>query len=599
MQALILAAGMGNRLRPLSKETPKALVEVNGVPILFNALDSLHNNGIKKTHIVLGYMGEVIKNRVGDNWKGMEINYIVNKEYQETNNIYSLWMARDILDDDTILMECDIYFEDALINRLLTQNLENRVVIDYFKAGMDGTVVEINDKGEIKKLITSDDQDINFDYRDKYKTVNIYLFTKDFLQRYFLPNLDLYIKTQSKNKYYELLLSVFISMRNPVLYATIINDVKWLEIDDFSDLKKAEILFADPLSRLKKAESAHGGYWRYDFIDFSYLYNLYFPPVALLNEVRLNLNKLLTHYPSCQKELSKNLANWLGIESEYLIVSNGVSEIIRIMNTHLIRKLAIPLPTFNEYESGLNSEQLFYFDSAASNFELDLNLYADAILKENCNSALLINPNNPTGKSYKVSDIEIFLGRLKDLELVIIDESFLGFISEDGQSLEKEFKKYNNLLIVHSLGKELGILGVRLGYTVSVNIKINELFRKYLPIWNVNSIAEYILEVLPKYRKEYKESLLKIRDDRKYLFERLKEIKQLKPLSSEANFIFVILDDTYNSNDIKNKLFKDYNILIKDCSNKTGLQDERYIRIAVRTKQEADLLIDCLKKIIL
>ena len=232
MQALILAAGMGNRLRPLSKETPKALVEVNGTPILFNALDSLHNNGIKKTYIVLGYMGEVIRGRVGDNWKGMEINYIVNKEYQETNNIYSLWMARDVLDDDTILMECDIYFEEALINRLITQNLENRVVVDHFKAGMDGTVVEINDNGEIKKLITSDDQDINFDYRDKYKTVNIYLFTKEFLQKYFLPNLDLYIKTQSKNKYYELLLSVFISMRNPILYATVINDVKWLEIDD-------------------------------------------------------------------------------------------------------------------------------------------------------------------------------------------------------------------------------------------------------------------------------------------------------------------------------------------------------------------------------
>jgi len=597
MQALILAAGMGNRLRPLSINTPKALVEVNGKPILSNTLDILQHQGIKKTHIVLGYLGEVIKDKVGNNWKGMEINYIVNEEYDKTNNIYSLWMASDVLNEDTILLECDVYFEETLISRLLTQNLENKVVVDHFKPGMDGTVVEINDKGEIKRLITSEDQGINFDYSDKYKTVNIYLFTKDFLQKYFLPNLDLYIKTQSKNKYYELLLSVFISMRNPILYATIIDDIKWLEIDDFSDLKKAEILFANPMARLQKAELAHGGYWRYDFADYSYLYNLYFPPVALINEVRINLDKLLTNYPSCQKELAKNLANWTGIEAEYLTVSNGISEVIRIINTHFVKKLAIPLPTFNEYESGLKPEQLFYFDSATNDFNLDLDKYAEAILKEKCSVALLINPNNPTGKFSKLEQVRLFLEKLKDLELIIVDESFIGFVSVEGQSLESEFKNYPNLLIVRSLGKELGILGVRLGYVVSVNRNFIELLRKFLPIWNVNSIAEYILEMLPKYRKEYKESLAKVREDREYLFEKLKQIKYLKPLFSETNFIFLILDNSYKSDELKNKLFVDYNILIKDCSNKSGLQDKKYIRIAVRTKSETDYLIECLGKL--
>ncbi|MFA7314328.1 MAG: aminotransferase class I/II-fold pyridoxal phosphate-dependent enzyme [Candidatus Magasanikbacteria bacterium] len=598
MQALILAAGMGNRLRPLSAKIPKALVEVNGKPILFNALDILQHQGIKKTHIVLGYLGDVIKEKVGNNWKGMEINYIMNEEYARTNNIYSLWMAHEVLDEDTILMECDIYFEEALINRLLTQNLENRVVVDHFKAGMDGTVVEINDKGEIKRLITSEDQGINFDYSDKYKTVNIYLFTKDFLQKYFLPNLDLYIKTQSTNKYYELLLSVFISMRNPILYATVINDIKWLEIDDFSDLKKAEILFADPLVRLKKAESAHGGYWRYDFTDFSYLYNLYFPPVALLNDVRVNLDKLLTNYPSCQKELSKNLANWTGIESEYLTVGNGVSEIIRIINTHFIKKIAIPLPTFNEYESGLKSEQLFYFDTAPNDFNLNLEDYAKAIKKENCDVALLINPNNPTGKFSRIEEVKMFLETLKDLELIIVDESFIGFVSEEDQSLEKVFKNYPNLVIVHSLGKELGILGVRLGYVVSVNVKFNNLLRSYLPIWNVNSIAEYILEILPKYRKEHKESLIKVREDRKYLLKRLEEIPYFKVLNSETNYIFCILDGKIKSDELRDKLFVRDNILIKDCSNKRGLEDKKYIRIAVRTQSENDKLITCLKNIV-
>lgn len=597
MQALILAAGMGNRLRPLSINTPKALIEINGKPILFNTLDILQHKGIKKTHLVLGYLGEIIKARVGNVWKGMEINYIENKDYDKTNNIYSLWMAREVLDEDTILMECDIYFEEALLDKLLSANLENKVVVDNFKAGMDGTVVEINDRGEVKRLITSDEQGKNFDYSDKFKTVNIYLFTKEFLQKYFLPNLDLYIKTQSKNKYYELLLSVFISMHNPILYATIIDNVKWLEIDDFSDLKKAEILFADPLTRLKKAESAHGGYWRYDFIDYSYLYNLYFPPVALINEVRINLDKLLTNYPSCQSELAKNLANWIDVEAKYLTVVNGVSEIIRLINLHFVKKLAISLPTFNEYESGLKPEQLFYFDSLINNFNLDLGQYAAAILKEGCNVALLINPNNPTGKFFKLEEVKLFLKKLKDLELIIVDESFIGFVSAERQSLESEFKNYPNLVIVHSLGKELGILGVRLGYVVSANKNFNELFRKFLPIWNVNSIAEYILEMLPKYRKEYKESLNKVKQDREYLLEKLKQIKYLKPLSSEANFIFAVLTDSYASDELMHKLFINSNTLLKDCSKKTGLQDKKYIRIAVRTKPETDHLIECLRKI--
>ncbi|OGH84954.1 MAG: hypothetical protein A2493_01855 [Candidatus Magasanikbacteria bacterium RIFOXYC12_FULL_33_11] len=598
MQALILAAGMGNRLRPLSAKIPKALVEVNGKPILFNALDILQRQGIKKTHIVLGYLGDIIKEKVGNNWQGMEINYILNEEYDKTNNIYSLWMAHEVLNEDTILMECDIYFEEALVNRLLTQNLENRVVVDNFKAGMDGTVVEINDKGEIKRLITSEDQGINFDYSDKYKTVNIYLFTKDFLQKYFLPNLELYIKTQSTNKYYELLLSVFISMRNPILYATVINDIKWLEIDDFSDLKKAEILFADPMTKLQKAESAHGGYWRYDFTDFSYLYNLYFPTVALLNDVRVNLDKLLINYPSCQKELVKNLANWVGIESEYLTVGNGISEIIRIVNTNFIKKIAIPLPTFNEYESGLKPEQLFYFDTTSNDFNLNLEDYAQAIKKENCSAALLINPNNPTGKFCRLEEVKTFLETLKDLELIIVDESFIGFVSEEGQSLEKVFKNYSNLVIVHSLGKELGILGVRLGYIVSVNDKFNNLLRTYLPIWNVNSIAEYILEILPKYRKEHKESLIRVKEDRNYLLKRLEEIAYLKVLDSETNYIFCILDEKIKSDELRDKLFVKHNILIKDCSNKKGLEDKKYIRIAVRTQSETDELISCLEKII-
>lgn len=596
MQAVILAAGMGNRLRPLSEKIPKALVEVNQIPILFNSLNILADHGIKKATLVIGYLGDVIKEKVGNNWQGMAINYIENIEYDKTNNIYSLYLAKDVLaEDDTILMECDIFFEKNLISRLLSENLEDKVVVDVFKPGMDGTVVEIDKDGSITRLISGAEQGENFDFSNKFKTVNVYLFTRNFLQNYFLPSLELYINTQGKNRYYELVLSIFISLRNPILRAVIIDDVKWMEIDDYSDLKKAEIMFADAQARLSKAESAHGGYWRYNFLDFSYLYNLYFPPVNLLNEIRVNLSKLLTNYPSCQKELAKNLSNWVGIEAEYLTVSNGVSEIIRIINSFLVKKVAISVPTFNEYESGLKEDQIFRFNTVDNDFVLSLDVFADSIIKENCNVAVLINPNNPTGKFCRLESVCQFVDKLKGLDLIIIDESFIGFVGDNNQSMEKEFKKYNNVLVVRSLGKEMGILGARLGYSVSINEDVNRVLRQHLPIWNINSIAEYILEVLPKYRKEYKESIKRIIDDRDYLLNRLQEINYLRSLNSYGNYIFCIIDDSTTSEAIKTKLFVNNNILIKDCSNKTGLENKKYIRIAVRKKEEVDKLIESLK----
>jgi len=421
---------------------------------------------------------------VGYRWGGMEIDYIENRQFDKTNNIYSLWLARNCLDEDTILMECDIFFEDKLIKRLLTERIENRVVVDFFRPDMDGTVVEIGYNNEITKLITAEEQELNFDYSNKYKTVNVYLFTKEFLEEYFVPQLDLYIKTQSSNKYYELILSIFIKLHNPILRATVVNDVKWIEIDDFSDLKKANIIFASQDRKMKEISSVHGGYWRYDFKDFAYLYNLYFPPTTLMNEVRLNLDKLICNYPSCQKEIATSLANWVGVESEYLTVANGASEIIKILNTRLVKKIAIPTPTFNEYESCLKSEQIVYFNTDSNNFVLDIEDYVEVIYREQCNAALLINPNNPTGQLLSLENVRFFLEKLKDLDLVIVDESFIGFASFDqSQAIEREFKKYKNLVVVHSMGKELGILGIRLGYAISVDQQINDLLRKYLPIW--------------------------------------------------------------------------------------------------------------------
>ncbi|MDX9893240.1 MAG: aminotransferase class I/II-fold pyridoxal phosphate-dependent enzyme [Patescibacteria group bacterium] len=597
MQALILAAGQGNRLKPMTDKIPKGLVQVNGIPILENDLNILSKKGIAKTFIVVGYLQDEIKNHFGYDWNGMKIEYLENKIFDQTNNIYSLWLAKDVLHDDTILMECDIFFEEKLIDILISEKLEDRVVVDRFEPFMDGTVVTINDHSEITKLITSDDQGENFDFSNTYKTVNIYLFTKDFLEKFFVPNLDLYVSTQGKNKYYELILSIFINFRNPVLKAAVISGVKWMEVDDFSDLRRAEMMFANPQTRLDAALNTHGGFWRYDFMDFSYLYNWYFPPLSLINEIRVNLPSLLAIYPSSQNSVSRILSNWLGIEDKYLATANGSSEIINYVTRTLVKKMLIPVPTFNEYERLLTAEQIVKFDTSKNNFDLDEQEVVDLARREGCNSIVLVNPNNPTGKFMPLAEIKSLVKKLNFLDLIIVDESFIDYTSLDkSQSMHSVFGEFSNLLIVKSMGKDLGLLGLRLGYALSANIDLINEIRINLPIWNVNSIAEYTLESLTKYRKEFVKSIALMNDDRQYLMNQLQNVGGLEPIESYTNFITCRIKGNVSSTELRDQLFLKHNIFIKDCSNKSGMADQKYVRFGVRKKADVDLLIKALKK---
>lgn len=596
-QAIILAAGRGRRLIPLTDTTPKCLVEVNGVPIIFNTLDTLAKYNFKKVVIVIGHLAEKVKAKIGNSWKGMQIIYVENRKYNQTNNIYSLWLARDYLNVDTVLMECDIFFEEKLIEKCLSKEMQNAVIVDRFVQGMDGTVVEIDKDKKIVKMIPGRDQDEKFDFSNKYKTVNIYYFTKEFLKKYFVPNLDLYIRTQGAGQYYELLLAVLIYFRYPPLYATIINNIKWMEIDDFSDLKRAEYLFADQKERLKLIARIHGGYWRYNFQDFSYLYNLYFPPSSFINETKINLKEVIVNYPSAQRELVDLLSNWVGIKSKFLVLANGASEIIRVINNNIVKKITIPLPTFNEYENTLEKEQINYFYRDYSNFKLNLDNYIKSVKESKSNVALLINPNNPTSQFTNLNDVKYLLKHLSAIDLFILDESFVDFVPGVKEaSLEREFDKFKNLIIVKSLGKTLGVLGLRLGYALSSNEKMINLMREKLPIWNVNSVAEYFLEWLPKYREAYKSSCLKVMDDTNYLYKKLLSVKNIEPFPPSANFVLAKLTGKINSTQLRDLLFLKGNILIKDCSSKTGLSN-KYVRIAARKKEETDYLISKLEEL--
>lgn len=603
MQAVILAAGRGLRLMSITAKIPKSLVEVNGTPFIINELEALSKHReIREVIVVVGYKKDLIKERIGNRYKEMKLIYVENDRWYKTNNIYSLWLAEKHIEEDFILLEGDIFFEHKLLDSIFENNGLNMVFLAKYQPYMSGTVVEINEKDNtIKRLIPGHNQDMNFDYSDKYKTINVYSFSYDFFKTYLKPNLDLYIKTRDTQSYWELILGVLIYLNTPNIYAHIVDNIKWYEVDDETDLSAANYRFADEKEKLKQISNLYGGYWRFDFLDFCFLFNLYFPPKHLYSELSYELAQLISNYPSAQNKISMLLTRWYsdeGFNQDNIIVGNGASEFIRIFNRHFIKKVTIPVPTFDEYEDLDKAKIDHYILAEENDFTLDADEFIKSVKKSNSNFAVIINPNNPTSSLTEREKIVKILENNKHLDGVIVDESFIDFTGDrEKYSVQPLVNKYSNLIVLRSLSKEFGVPGLRIGYVVSSNGSIKNKIREYLPIWNVNSIAERFIELFPKYEAEYLRSIERIIDDRDIFYKEWKKINMLKVFRPQANFIFCkILSNAINSEDLCTKLFTDYNIFIKDCSKKTSLND-KFIRIAVRTKQDNDTLIEALKEI--
>lgn len=194
MQAIILAAGMGRRLGELTNDNTKCMLQVNGVRLIHRILDSLYEAGIRKVVLVVGYKAENVKGLIGDEYRGMEIVYVENSVYDKTNNIYSLYLAREYLTaDDTLLLESDLIFEGRILTKIINHPYPNLALVDKYESWMDGTVVTLNEDNSVVEFLTKD----KFKYSDierYYKTVNIYKFSSKELAVRLLADHDILIK---------------------------------------------------------------------------------------------------------------------------------------------------------------------------------------------------------------------------------------------------------------------------------------------------------------------------------------------------------------------------------------------------------------------
>lgn len=195
MQAIILAAGMGLRLRHETLDKPKCMVEVSGASMLRRSLDALSRLSVSRIILVSGYRAEAIRRLAGDSYNGIPVVHIENAEYGTTNNIYSLYLARNLMaEDDTLLLESDIVYDPSILEKLVADAYPNVAVVDKYRPRMDGTVVKISAGRVITAIVPKAHFDPD-DAENYYKTVNIYKFSRDFSTRTYIPFLEAYCAT--------------------------------------------------------------------------------------------------------------------------------------------------------------------------------------------------------------------------------------------------------------------------------------------------------------------------------------------------------------------------------------------------------------------
>lgn len=599
MQAIILAAGMGKRLKELTQNNTKCMVKVNGISLIDRMLHQIQNQHVSRIVIVVGYEGQKLIDYI--NALGIEtpITYINNPIYDKTNNIYSLALASEwLLKEDTLLFESDLIFEDSVLDELVQDPRPTLALVDKYESWMDGTCVKLSSDDTIDAFVPG--KKLNFNDTDHYyKTVNIYKFSKDFSTNYYVPFLDAYQKALGENEYYEQVLRVITMLDEPVIKAKRLNGQKWYEIDDIQDLDIAESIFTpDPDDKVARLQRRYGGYWRYPkLLDFCYLVNPYFPTEKMKDELKASFNTLLTEYPSGMRVNSLLAAKNFDVHQDDIVVGNGAAELIKSLISTFTGKVGFIRPTFDEYPNRYIRERSVDYVPENKDY-----LYsADDIMAffndKEIEALVVVNPDNPTGNYIDKQNLIRLIEWAKNKGIkLVIDESFVDFADEEDPSLIKNSILGSNphLFVMKSISKSYGVPGLRLGVLASGDTKTIDYIKKDVAIWNINSFAEFYMQIEEKYKKDYQAGLKKIREERVRFQDELSKVPHIRVIPSQANYVMVELDGTISPKELLKTLLVKYELLIKELTTKTN--GKNYLRLAIRNTEDNDKLIAALKK---
>ena len=610
MQAIILAAGMGRRLGELTKDQTKCMVPVNGVRLIDRVLGQLTKLPLQRVIIVVGYKGQELREYITTQYgqqltANCQLQFAENPIYDKTNNIYSLSLVKDQLqEDDTLLIESDLILSDRLFEMLLENPCPNLALVAKYETWMDGTMVRIDADNNIVNFISKDAFDYN-DVSSYYKTVNIYKFSRQFLKEKYVPFLDAYTKAVGLNEYYENVLRIISLLSGHELKALPIGHEKWYEIDDKQDLDIAEALFADEQDVLRKYYGRYGGFWRFpQMLDFCYLVNPYFPSQRMKDELRANFDTLLTEYPSGMKVNTLIASKCFGVSEPYIVPGNGAAELIKILMEESQGKIGFVRPTFEEYPNRYDKSQQATFVPQNDDFRYTADdLMAFFADKDIC-QLMLINPDNPSGNFIPKADVLRLAQWCEERQIrLVVDESFVDFSRDYATNSllsDSLLEHYPHMAVMKSISKSYGVPGLRLGILASADKELIARIKKEVSIWNLNSFAEFFMQIYNKYEKDYHRACAKFVAERDIFEQQLRTIPFLRVMPTEANYFLCEVLPPYRASEIVIRMLKQHNILTRDCSGKTGLPaDRQYMRIAVRNHEDNSRLVEGLKTFIL
>ena len=602
MQAIILAAGMGRRLGEYTRDNTKCMVPVNGIRLIDRLLGQLSKQPLQRVIIVVGYKGKELREYIGNRYEGqVNIEFAENPVYDKTNNIYSLAIVKDKLqEDDTLLIESDLIFSDNLIPMIVDNPYPNLALVAKYETWMDGTMVRIDEDQNIVNFISKDAFDYN-DVDSYYKTVNIYKFSQQFLKEKYVPFLDAYTKAVGLNEYYENVLRILSLLSNHDLKALPIGNEKWYEIDDKQDLDIAEALFADEKDVLRKYYGRYGGFWRFpQMLDFCYLVNPYFPSRRLKDELRANFDTLLTEYPSGMKVNTLIASKCFGVSEPYVVPGNGAAELIKVLMTTRTGKIGFIRPTFEEYPNRYNKEEQVTFVPQNDTYRYTADDLMAFFADKGIETLMVINPDNPSGNFIPKSDVLRLAAwaEEKDIRLVV-DESFVDFSHDYANNSllsDQILETYPHLVVMKSISKSYGVPGLRLGIMASADKELIAQAKREVSIWNLNSFAEFFMQIYNKHEKDYQRACAKFITERDSFEHQLREVPFLHVMPTEANYFLCEVLPPYKASEIVIRMLKQHNILTRDCSGKPGLDPQcQYMRIAVRNHEDNTRLAEALK----
>lgn len=599
MQAIILAAGMGRRLKELTQNNTKCMVKVNGVTLIDRLLHQLEKHTLSRIVIVVGYESEKLMEYISTLGIKTPIVYVNNPIYNKTNNIYSLALAKDKLqEEDTLLFESDLIFEDSLIDVLLEDPRDTLALVDKYESWMDGTCVKLGEDDSIGEFVPGKRFKYN-EIDEYYKTVNIYKFSKNFSEKYYVPFLEAYQEALGVNEYYEQVLRVITMLDEPAIKAKKLTGQLWYEIDDVQDLDIATSMFTpDDEEKVDLMASRYGGYWRYPkLLDFCYLVNPYFPPKKLVDEIKASFEKLLTQYPSGMRVNSLLAGKNFSVRQENILVGNGAAELIKAFMSQQQGKVGFVRPTFEEYPNRYCKEEAVIYVPQNRDFSYTAEDLMEYFTGKDITTLVIVNPENPSGNYIPKAGLMKLVdwAKVQGVRL-LIDESFVDFAEEEESTLidQKILDNNAHLYVMKSISKSYGVPGLRLGVLASGDLDSIAALKKDVAIWNINSFAEFYMQIAEKYQKDYVKALQLIKQERARFQNALSRIPGLRVIPSQANYVMAELVNGMSTRELTKVLLLKYNLFIKDLSAK--MNGKQYVRLAVRDTADNDKLLKALKQ---